>query len=399
MANEHTPLLGFENVRHRPTFKWLAAVFAVAFLVASVMLVRIGVENTNLKQQIMQKAEVATTAVLSPESDFVRRRGRMSAANRAKRAYVMDELTQGFFPEGYVPSWETYSSEDLPKDWDWRNVSGVNYLTPNKQQHLPVYCGGCWAFASVQSLNDRIHIARNASFPPVGLAHQVLLNCQDCGDCEEGGDGACVYGYAHKYGMPDETCQPYQARTGVECIEGKKKGTKHCNAECLCKNAEADRKTMYAITEYRKWYVGAHGRLPTMNIHAMKSEIYAHGPIICGIACTDNFEYNYAGGIFAEKTNWTIDDFDHEVAVSGWGVDENTGEEYWLVRNTWGMFWGEQGWFKLKMGVDNMGVEAQCHYAIIDLDQSAELPPIPLSKYYTPPPTPTPKHKKGKNSS
>jgi len=46
----------------------------------------------------------------------------------------------------------------VPDDFTWGNVNGVNYLTNMRNQHLPTYCGSCWAHATTSSLSDRIKI-------------------------------------------------------------------------------------------------------------------------------------------------------------------------------------------------------------------------------------------------
>ena len=69
------------------------------------------------------------------------------------------------------------SFEELPKNFWWGNVNGTNYLTLQKNQHIPQFCGSCWAFAVTSSLSDRIKIMRNATWPDINLAPQVLLSC------------------------------------------------------------------------------------------------------------------------------------------------------------------------------------------------------------------------------
>lgn len=89
----------------------------------------------------------------------------------------------------------------------------------------------------------------------------------------------------------------------------------------------------------------------------MKSELVQHGPIGCGIHVTDNFVNNYTGGIWSEKVRFPL--INHEISVVGYGITEE-GEEYWVGRNSWGTFWGEMGFFKMKMHEDNLGIELDC---------------------------------------
>ena len=60
-----------------------------------------------------------------------------------------------------------------PTEWHWGSVEGMNYLTQAKNQHIPQYCGSCWAQAATSSLSDRIKIARKAAWPDINIAPQV----------------------------------------------------------------------------------------------------------------------------------------------------------------------------------------------------------------------------------
>jgi len=104
-----------------------------------------------------------------------------------------------------------------------------------------------------------------------------------------------------------------------------------------------------------RYYIGDHYTLQGES--QMKAEIYKNGPISCGVHVTDDFE-NYSGGIYSEKVRFPL--INHEISVVGFGKDATTGEAYWVGRNSWGSYWGEQGFFRMKMGSDNLGIETNC---------------------------------------
>jgi cathepsin X len=91
----------------------------------------------------------------------------------------------------------------------------------------------------------------------------------------------------------------------------------------------------------------------------MMQEIAQRGPIACEIAVPDSLEA-YKGGIYCDTTG----DLNpvHDVEVVGYGVEAN-GDKYWLVRNSWGTHWGENGFVKVCRGTNNIAIESDCAWA------------------------------------
>jgi len=266
---------------------------------------------------------------------------------------------------------ELIAAEDLPKAFDWRDVDGTSYVTDSWNQHIPQYCGACWIHGTLSTLNDRLKVARKAQWPDVRFGRQGIINCVPNPEnpnkpppgCD-GGDAYMIHEYLHKNPMPDDTCLPYQAKNMA------------CEKANVCRNCLPNG-TCWAVENYPTFGVSEYGNV-TGEL-AMMKEIYARGPIACSFAAPDTFMMKYAeismqnDGVFVTHQHFTDKDVDHVMEVAGWG-ETKSGMKYWVIRNSWGTYWGEMGWLKLQRGVDAMKSEsAGCDWAIPTWDGMQEV--------------------------
>ena len=89
------------------------------------------------------------------------------------------------------------AADNIPENWNWNNIEGVNYLTNIRNQHIPQYCGSCWAHASTSALSDRIKIARKAAWPDINISPQVVISCSMMDDGCHGGEAISAYEFMH----------------------------------------------------------------------------------------------------------------------------------------------------------------------------------------------------------
>jgi len=237
------------------------------------------------------------------------------------------------FPDGEViksPLPHTYiKAEDLPASLDYREKG---LLTTDLNQHIPVYCGSCWAHSAFSSIADRIKIATNGTQRDVIPSVQALINCGHAGSCNGGNSGAANR-YVYENGIPDVTCQQYQAKN-MECSDIN-----------YCMNCDHDETVgCYPIVNYPLIKVSEYGSVKgDTNIMA---EILARGPLSAYINA-DCIE-DYTGGVNMYDTCNTRST-NHAIQLNGWGTDEN-GVDYWIGRNSWGTYWGESGFFRIVRG-------------------------------------------------
>ena len=200
---------------------------------------------------------------------------------------------------------------------DWRSVDGVSYVSTSRNQHNPNYCGACYSFAATSALSDRFRIAQSSNstgssghpalIREINPSMQVIMNCDTYDNGCHGGDPLTVYRYIHENGIPEETCQLYEA-TGHDVGNT-------CDSIDVCMNCSPG-KGCTSVDKYNTYRVDEYGLVN--GTENMMAEISTRGPIACTVAVTEAFE-NYDGtGIFRDTTG--AKSLDHSISLVGYGT-------------------------------------------------------------------------------
>eukprot|EP00127_Corallochytrium_limacisporum_P001074 Clim_evm12s37 gene=Clim_evmTU12s37 len=253
----------------------------------------------------------------------------------------------------------------LPKNFDWRDVDGTNYVSPVRDQGQ---CGSCYTFASMAMLESRVRIQSENRLTPVFSA-QEAMDCNTFGQGCAGGYPFEVAGrYAHDFGIVEEHCAPYTATDGT------------CAWKDLSKEGR-DAQAAYASPDCPRWRTDEFGYVGDFfggsNEVLMMYELYHHGPITVGFEVHADLRlyssglYHHTGILPDAKANGNglkalydrpifnpKETMNHAVTIVGYGIEKQTGERYWTVKNSWGEKWGDHGYFKIRRGTDECGIES-----------------------------------------
>jgi len=251
----------------------------------------------------------------------------------AKPCYVED---LSYKPNVLTPEpWQT--GHIAADSYDIRNINGMSYASTDLNQHIPKYCGSCWCHGAMSSVSDRINLMDKRSKIDLMPSIQAIINCGDAGDCNGGSDSK-AYAWVEKNGVPDVTCQQYQAKN------------MDCTAINTCENCMPG-EGCFAQKTYPKIHITEHGSVSSDD--KIMAEISARGPVSCGINAGPLEDYT--GGILMKYSGST----NHVIQLAGYG--EESGTKYWLGRNSWGRYWGEKGWFRIIRGGP---YQPGCHWAV-----------------------------------
>ncbi|KAF8020280.1 hypothetical protein BT93_G0858 [Corymbia citriodora subsp. variegata] len=223
-------------------------------------------------------------------------------------------------------------TEDLPGDFDWRDHGAVS---PVKNQGS---CGSCWSFSATGALEGAHYLATGKL---VSLSEQQLVDCdhecdpEEPGSCDSGCNGGLMnsaFEYTLKAGgLMREEDYPYTGTDRGSC--------------------KFDKSKIVASV--------ANFSVVSLNEDQIAANLVKNGPL--AIAINAVFMQTYVGGVSCPYI--CSKRLDHGVLLVGYGSAGYSPirmkeKPYWIIKNSWGENWGENGFYKICRGRNICGVDS-----------------------------------------
>ncbi|CAD5208106.1 unnamed protein product [Bursaphelenchus xylophilus] len=219
------------------------------------------------------------------------------------------------------PATPIRAKRDTPASFDWREKNGVTSVKSQKD------CGCCYAFSAIGAIESQFKIKTGKE---VDLSEQQAVSCtykQKRYDNNQGCDGGSARGvlaYAINHGLTTESEWKYTSGD--------------------------DKKIPPCVAKPTSVKMSKQERVPRGDEGKMAEYVSSVGPIVTYIDSTQIMDY-VSGIVDAPKPakGWAVD---HGVLTVGYG--EENGTPYWIIKNSWGEDWGEQGYVRVVRGKNSL---------------------------------------------
>lgn len=228
---------------------------------------------------------------------------------------LKDKDDEGLYRSHGEWSFVQWDGSQYPTYFDWRTQQGT---TPIKSQTFK--CNSCWAFAVTAVVESLYKIAHKTT---VSLSEAEMVDCDHTNNgCISGSTRRAMYrGKFHGF----STTQTYPNIQGWSA---------YCPAY-----GEVKVNKLYALTP---------------DEHTLAWFISHHGPVALNVAFPSQFKY-YKSGVLRSTYECETMEVNHAVEAVGFG--EEYGIKYWILKNSWGDWWGDHGYFKMERGRNTCQIE------------------------------------------
>nr|BAN41058.1 cysteine proteinase ACP1 precursor, putative [Entamoeba invadens] len=231
-------------------------------------------------------------------------------ADQTHEEFIKTHLGMSYkVPEGVT---EKRSVKSAPESVDWRSI-----MNPAKDQ---AQCGSCWTFCTTAVMEGRVNKDLGKLY---SYSEQQLIDCDTTDNGCSGGhpDNSFTFIKNNK-GITLETSYPYKAADGT------------------CYTAVKNVAT-----------VAGHKRVTDGSETGLQEITATYGPVAVGMDASRASFQLYKKGTIYNDANCKRIVMDHCVTLVGYG--KNTDGEYWIIRNSWGTSWGDEGYFLLARNQNN----------------------------------------------
>ncbi|XP_014244381.1 cathepsin B-like cysteine proteinase 3 [Cimex lectularius] len=249
--------------------------------------------------------------------------------------------------------------EPIPEQFDSReNWPKCSYIPHIRDQGS---CASGWAVAAATTFSDRYCIFSKGNFSKPFSSYHLLTCCEKCGDGCNGGLDYKAWEFFEENGIvtggdyhSHSGCLPYQLKPcqhnpqskQPQCLIFQKHTTPKCVKTCVNK-----RYHVKFYNDHRK--VNNIYYLPK-DTKQIQREIMKNGPVQAAFVVYEDFVV-YKSGVYHQTTGNALGG--HSVRIIGWGKNILQDEPYWLVANSWNTNWGDHGFFKIRRGTNECGIE------------------------------------------